>query len=105
MTRAGNLGFVEKCQPAVVIAENVPSALKGGNGKQIQQDLRDAGYRLATILSSSSDCGLPQDRKRAWFAAVRNDLAPEKFESVPRWSRHDDFGRPFAAFKIHFALH
>ena len=82
VTWAGNLGFVEKVQPAVVIAENVPSALKGGNGKQIQQDLRDAGYRLATILSSSSDCGLPQDRKRAWFAAVRNDLAPDNFESL-----------------------
>ena len=81
-TWAGNVGFVEKCQPAMVIAENVPSALKGGNGTQIKQDLRDAGYRLATILSSSSDCGLPQDRKRAWFAAVRNDLAPENFESV-----------------------
>jgi site-specific DNA-cytosine methylase len=105
VTWAGNLGFVEKCQPAMVIAENVPSALKGGNGTQIKQDLRDAGYRLATILSSVSDWSASRSKARMVCSRQKRPRSGELRECVPRWSRHDDFGRAFAAFKIHFALH
>ena len=43
VTWSGNFGFVSKVRPPVVLIENVPSALKGRNNKQIHADLQASG--------------------------------------------------------------
>ena len=62
-TWAGNLGFVIKTQPVVVIVENVPSSRNGANGQQTGHDLRKAGCVVADRFVSSKVCGVPQYRK------------------------------------------
>ena len=73
-TWKGNISYVELAQPEVVMMENVPSSRKGNNFERMQADVDSAGYVLADVLLNSHQCGLPQDRWRAWFVALRKDL-------------------------------
>lgn len=81
-TWVGNLGFVAKTRPPMLLIENVPAALKGRNNEQIQADLRAQGYIVFQHLLSSVECGVPQDRRRAWFCALRQDYAPQNWLDV-----------------------
>ena len=37
------------------------------------------GYKLVQVLLIAADIGLPQDRVRAWFATIREDVASDTF--------------------------
>ena len=62
--------------------ENVPAARRGKNVQTMISETASAGYILCHTELNSADCGLPQDRRRAWFAGVRNDVAER--ESIVR---------------------
>ena len=81
-TWSGNLSFVSKVRPPMLLIENVPSALKGRNNMQIHADLQANGYITFQSLLSSVECGIPQDRRRAWFCALRRDCAPKNWLEV-----------------------
>ena len=74
-TWSGNLEVVFRAKPWILLMENVPAALKGKNYQQMVSDLASLGYQLVSLELNSADCGLPQDRRRGWFTAVRTDLA------------------------------
>ena len=81
-TWKGNMSFVEVDMPMIVMMENVPASLKGRNFVQMQTDLVRAGYSLAEVLQNSSESGVPQDRWRAWFVALRNDCCSPGWRSL-----------------------
>ena len=71
---SGKLEVVEWTTPWFLFTENVSASLKGSNFKQMEKDLSSLGYRLVSLELNAADCGLPQDRRRGWFWAVREDL-------------------------------
>ena len=74
ITWAGNMGLVQRSRPMILQAENVISALKGQNYQRVVDDLQERGYHSIAMCINCMDYGLPQDRRRAWFAAIRDDL-------------------------------
>ncbi len=83
---------LQEFQPAWFLAENVGglrSANEGAAFKQIQADLRDAGYKLVTNLYRFEEYGVPQARHRIIIVGIRNDIdrtyrvpSTKPFESV-----------------------
>ncbi len=75
--------FIElanKLQPKVVFAENVTGILLTDAQKyviQIYKDLEAAGYNCQHFTLNASKMGVPQQRKRVFFIALRNDLADQ----------------------------
>jgi len=77
------LGLVERLRPRVAIAENVKGILAGnakGYCRMIFERFRRAGYRPQAFLLNAADCGVPQRRERAFFCAVRDDIAVPKLK-------------------------
>ena len=70
VTWKGNLAYVTRIQPWMLLIENVVAALKGRNREQIFKDLQEAGYIIAAVLLNSCEVGHPQYRPRAWFLAL-----------------------------------
>lgn len=63
-------------RPALLLLENVPTILSidGGAAKrEIYARLGRIGYRLEHVVLNAGAHGLPQQRQRAYFAAVRKD--------------------------------
>jgi DNA (cytosine-5)-methyltransferase 1 len=57
-------------RPSCAIVENVPALLAEKNStilNAFKRRVRSAGYRIVTITANSSDFGVPQLRKRAFF--------------------------------------
>ena len=79
-TWSGNLAFLKTKKPLLVLIENVPAARKGANYEQMRKDLEEHGYKLCSMLLNSLDCGFPQDRRRAWFAAALDEYTPPNWE-------------------------
>jgi DNA (cytosine-5)-methyltransferase 1 len=70
------LRFVELLKPKAVVIENVRGILSRDNGfakKRIEQLLIDLGYNVDCKVLNASDFGVPQNRLRAFFVAIRND--------------------------------
>ena len=80
-TWKGNLAVVAATRPWIVLMENVPSAAKGRNWLQMQTDLEAKGYTLFKIVLNACHFGLPQDRLRAWFSAIRTDVMATRDDS------------------------
>ncbi len=71
------LGLVERLRPKVSIAENVTGMLLGnakGYVKGVFQRYRELGYRPQLFMVNAADCGVPQNRRRVFFLAMREDL-------------------------------
>ena len=81
-TWRGNVDFLQVSRPAIALIENVPSAKRGDNWVQIQNDLKNAGYRVVAQIISSLECAVPQDRPRAWFCAARVDCVPDNWDQI-----------------------
>lgn len=79
-TWSGNYAYVLLVKPALVIIENVKAAMKGKNFEQLKQDMTAAGYKVAALILNSATCGLPQDRDRAYFVCVREELTDDSWE-------------------------
>ena len=74
------LRFVDLLQPKAVLIENVRGILtrdKGYAKKRIEKLLGDLGYRVKCRVLNASDYGVPQNRLRAFFVAIRKDIGEE----------------------------
>ena len=70
------LRFVELLKPKAVVIENVRGILtrdKGFAKNRIEKLLKDLGYTVDCKVLNASDYGVPQNRLRAFFVAIRND--------------------------------
>jgi DNA (cytosine-5)-methyltransferase 1 len=75
------IDLAKELQPKVVVAENVSGLMMGSAKdyvKRIYTAFQEAGYqlRIEPYLLDASTMGVPQRRKRVFFIALRNDLAP-----------------------------
>ena len=71
------LRFVELLKPKAVLIENVRGILtrdKGYAKKRIEKLLEDLGYYVECKVLNASDYGVPQNRLRAFFVAIRKDI-------------------------------
>ncbi len=69
--------LVRQLAPAVCVMENVPGMLSIENrniADAVRANFEDAGYRCTYSLVNARWFGVPQDRRRLIFIAVRNDL-------------------------------
>lgn len=70
------LRFVELLKPNAVVIENVRGILtrdKGYAKNRIENLLQDLGYNVNCKVLNASDFGVPQNRLRAFFVAIKND--------------------------------
>ena len=70
------LRFVELLNPKAVVIENVRGILtrdKGFAKDRIEKLLKNLGYNVDCRVLNASDYGVPQNRLRAFFVAIRND--------------------------------
>jgi DNA (cytosine-5)-methyltransferase 1 len=77
------LRFVEILKPKVVLIENVRGILSRDNGyakDRIQNLLEKLGYNVNCDVLKASDFGVPQNRFRAFFVAIRNEYSNDKFD-------------------------
>jgi len=79
--------LAKKLQPKVVVAENVSGMMMGTAKeyvKKVYEQFKKAGYqlRIEPYLLDASKMGVPQRRRRVFFIALRNDLAPKFMEQV-----------------------
>lgn len=69
-------------QPKFVLLENVRNIKTHDNGKTYKEIIRslneDAGYEVMSDVFNTADYGLPQNRRRVFFFAIRKDLINEK---------------------------
>lgn len=69
--------FVKILKPKAFLMENVPNILSMGKGivkENILDDFRNLGYTTTYTTLLASDFGVPQNRKRAFFVGVRNNI-------------------------------
>ena len=81
------IDLAKELQPKVVIAENVSGMMMGKAKeyvKKVYKEFKKAGYQLKIepYLLDASKMGVPQRRKRVFFIALRNDLAPKFMEQI-----------------------
>ena len=87
------IDLAKKLQPKVVVSENVKGLLLG-NAKsyviEIYKQFDLAGYYVQHFLLDSSKMGVPQQRERVFFIALRKDLSnnflyqKDMFEMTPK---------------------
>ena len=73
-------------QPKVFVAENVSGLVKGvakGYFMEILSELKKSGYRVKCKVLDAKWLGVPQQRERAIFIGVRNDLNLEPTYPTP----------------------
>ncbi len=71
------LRFVEYFKPKAFLMENVPNILSMGGGaikNQILKDFESIGYKISYAKLLASDFSVPQNRRRAFFVGLKNDL-------------------------------
>lgn len=81
------LDLAERLKPKVIIAENVKGMIIGnakGYTKLIMARLKDIGYIPQLFLINAANCGVPQQRERVFFCAVRNDLNKPALQLNPQ---------------------
>lgn len=86
------LKFVDILKPQVVLIENVRGILSrdGGYAKErIMTLLNDLGYNVSSRILNASEYGVPQNRYRAIFVAIRKDYNDSffNFESIKKSSK------------------
>ena len=66
--------MVKLTRPLWLLLENVVASRKGLIFQRTNEDLASEGYLLLDVELNAADSGLPQDRQRAYFAALRLDI-------------------------------
>ena len=77
------LRFVKVLKPKVVVIENVRGMLSKNNGytqRRIIELITELGYTVSCAVLHASDFGVPQNRFRAFFVAIRSDISSEPFD-------------------------
>lgn len=88
------LRIVDGLQPKWLVMENVAGITSIGAGavvREIQQGMRKRGYRVEMSLLKAEEYGVPQERRRMFFIATREDR-PIRF---PDPTHGPDAGVPF----------
>lgn len=90
------LRFVEILKPKFVMIENVRGILtkdKGYAKNRIFELLEQLGYNVDCDVLNASDYGVPQNRFRAFFVAIRKDISKEVFDfnSIDKLPKVDVF--------------
>jgi len=68
------VGFVDQLKPKAFVMENVPNIVSMGKGlikNNIIHDFASLGYSTVVKILSSSDYGVPQNRRRAIFVGIK----------------------------------
>lgn len=76
------LKFVKVLEPKVIVIENVRGMLSRNNGyakERILSLVNKLGYRVSCEVLNSANFGVPQNRYRAFFVGVRDDLTNFEF--------------------------
>lgn len=76
------LRFVKLLKPKIVVIENVRGMLSKNNGyaqKRISELIEDLGYVVSSKVLNASNFGVPQNRFRAFFVAIRKDVSSTEF--------------------------
>jgi len=77
------IDLAKRLQPKIVIAENVEGLMLGKAKKyviKIYEEFEKAGYYCQHFLLDGSKMGVPQERKRVFFVAVRKDIGVNLLE-------------------------
>ncbi len=77
------LRFVKVLKPRIVVIENVRGILtkdKGYAKTRILRLIEELGYVVSSEVLNASDFGVPQNRYRAFFVAIRTDVSDEAFD-------------------------
>lgn len=77
------LRFVKNLRPKIILIENVRGLLTRDNGyakERIVELLSDMGYNVNNTILDSSNYGVPQIRKRAFFVAIKKDFSDKTFD-------------------------
>lgn len=89
--------FVEYLKPKAFLVENVPGLLWPRHEKYLNNFLKlakDHGYQVITgapLILNAKDYGVPQNRRRAFIFALRNDVIRDDIEWPPK-ATHYKFG-------------
>ncbi len=78
------LRIVEALQPRWLVMENVTgitSIANGGIVREIQSGMRRLGYRVDMKMLKAEEYGVPQERRRVFFIATREETSPILFPS------------------------
>ena len=76
------LRFVDILKPKAILIENVRGILTKDAGyakNRIFDLINNLGYNVACDVLNASDFGVPQNRFRAFFVAIRKDLSKDPF--------------------------
>lgn len=77
------LRFVKVLNPKIIVIENVRGILtkdKGYAKDRIFYLITKLGYNVSCKVLNASDYGVPQNRHRAFFVAIRNDISKNLFD-------------------------
>lgn len=86
--------FVEYLKPKAFLVENVPGLLWPRHEKYLNDFLKlakDHGYQVITgapLILNAKDYGVPQNRRRAFIFALRDDVVPDYLEWPPKPTHH-----------------
>lgn len=70
--------FVEVFSPRAFVMENVPNILSIGEGmvkESILNDFKSLGYTVSVKVLIASDYGVPQNRRRAVFVGIKDNIS------------------------------
>ena len=101
------IDLANELQPKVVVAENVAGMMMGTAKeyvKKVYEEFKKAGYqlRIEPYLLDASKMGVPQKRRRVFFIALRNDLAPKFIEQIDMFQQAPKLGLNFNETPILF---
>ena len=77
------LGLIDRYKPKVIFLENVPTIAttnKGLTAKKIIDSFDEHGYKTQMQTLMASNHGVPQNRRRTFFVAIKRDISEATFE-------------------------
>ena len=84
------LRFVEELQPKALLIENVKNVLVAKNGyvpQNVTRFLEEIGYIVSYSIVCASDFGVPQNRYRAIFVALKKEYGKFDFASLEKYKK------------------
>lgn len=93
--------FVEHLQPKAFLVENVPGLLWPRHEKFLNNFLslaKEHGYTIVAgepLILNARDYGVPQNRRRAFIFALRDDVVPEDIDWPPSPTHHKSGDSPW----------
>lgn len=84
------LRFVEELKPKALLIENVKNILVAKDGyvpQNVTKFLEDIGYEVSYAIVCASDFGVPQNRYRAIFVALRKEYGKFDFATLEKYKK------------------